>query len=71
MAQTKEFIVGISGIEGSTKYTPQAAKVNGVSGRLWIRRRCDGRSWGYEGRVFVNKYAEEIEVHATVDEALE
>jgi len=56
---TIEFIVGY------TKYTPRAAIVNGVSGRIWVKRRNIESAWIRQGSIFVRKAATESEVEAS------
>ena len=70
-AQKSEFIVGLSGAEGSKKYTPRTATVNGKAGRIWGRRQLIDGAWILQGSVFVRAAATEAEVHATVDEQLD
>ena len=70
-AQKSEFIVGLSSAEGSKKYTPRTATVNGQSGRIWVRRQLINSAWVHQGSVFVRSHATEAEVHATVDEKLD
>ncbi len=56
---TKEFTVGY------TKYTPKTATVNGVDGRIWIKRKHVDGAWVHQGMNFVRKAAAEIEVEAS------
>lgn len=70
-AQKSEFIVGFSGAEGSKKYTPRTATVNGKAGRFWARRQLIDSAWVHQGWVFVRSAADAEEVFATVDEQLD
>ena len=63
-AQTKEFIVGLSGVEGSEKYTPRAATVNGIAGRIWVKRILKDGAWIHQGTQHVRNAANEAEVTA-------
>lgn len=56
---TKEFIVGY------TKYTPRTATVNGVAGRIWIKRKLIDNAWVHQGSTFVRKASAEIDVEAS------
>jgi hypothetical protein len=56
---TKEFTVGY------TKYTPRPATVNGVAGRIWVKRQHIDGAWVHQGSNFVRKAAAEIEVEAS------
>ena len=70
-AQTKEFVIGLTNQEGSKKYTPSTATVNGQKGRIWVRRQLIDGAWIHQGSAFVRASAAEIEVHAEVDEKLD
>ena len=59
-----EFIVGIYKAEGTQKFTPTSATVNGVKGRIWIKRRLTDGAWLHEGKQHVRKAACEVEVAA-------
>ena len=55
----KEFEVGFS------RYTPRAATVNGVAGRIWVKRQHIDGAWVHQGSTFARKAAPEIEVEAS------
>jgi hypothetical protein len=55
---TKEFTVGY------TKYTPRHATVNGVAGRIWVKREHVDGAWVHQGANFVRRAAVEVEVTA-------
>lgn len=66
-AANKEFVVGLSNVEGSQKFTPQAATVNGVKGRIWTKRVLQNGAWLHQGKAHVRSAAEEVEVTAAFD----
>ena len=70
MAQTTEFTIGFSGVDGSRKYTPKSATVNNRKGRIWTRSIFNSGAWVHDGKVFVRAAAEDIEVLSRVDENL-
>ena len=68
-AAKKEFILGLSNAEGSQKYTPRAATVNGVKGRIWTKRVLEDGNWIHAGKVHVRNAAHECEVTASFFDA--
>ena len=63
-AANKEFGIGLSNAEGSQKYTPSAATVNGIKGRIWTKRTLQDGCWIYQGQVHVPSNAAEAQVTA-------
>ena len=61
---TKEFLIGLSGYDGAQKFTPRAATVNGVKGRIWTKRVHTDGAWLHEGKQHVRSAACETEVTA-------
>ena len=66
-AATKEFIIGLVSIEGAQKFTPRAATVNGIKGRIWTKRTLENGAWIHQGKQHVRSAAEEAEVTAAFD----
>lgn len=66
-AATKEFIIGLSNVEGSRKFSPQVATVNGVKGRIWTKRILLDNNWVNQGQQFVRNGAYEVEIDASFD----
>ena len=67
-AATKEFTIGLSNVEGCQKYTPRAATVNGVAGRIWVKRVLENGAWIHQGSQHVRSAAQEVEVTAAFDQ---
>lgn len=67
-AATKEFIVGLSNVEGAQKFTPRAVTVNGIKGRIWTKRILENGAWVHQGAQHVRSAAHEVEVTAAFDE---
>lgn len=61
-AATKEFTIGLS-----QKYTPRAATVNGVAGRIWVKRVLENGAWVHQGSQHVRSAAQEVEVTAAFE----
>ena len=64
---TKEFTIGLSNVDECQKYTPRAATVNGVSGRIWVKRIFKDGAWINQGSQHVRSAAQEVEVTAAFD----
>lgn len=70
-AATQEFIIGLHNVEGTQKFTPSAATVNGVKGRIWTKRILQNGAWVHQGKQHVRSAAEEVEVTAAFDAEFE
>lgn len=64
---SKEFLIGLGGVEGTEKFTPRAMTLNGVRGRHWTRRKLIDGAWVHQGKQFVRRGAAEVEVTAAFD----
>ena len=60
-AATKEFFIG------SQKFTPRAATVNGLKGRIWVKRILQDGGWVHAGSAHLRSSAHEVEVTAAFD----
>ena len=60
-AATKEFVIG------SKKFTPRTATVNGVKGRIWVKRILHDGGWVHAGSAHVRSAAQEVEVTAAFE----
>ena len=60
-AATKEFVTG------SQKFTPRTATVNGVKGRIWVKRILQDGGWVPAGSAHVRSAAQEVEVTAAFE----
>jgi len=61
---TQEFTIGLTNVEGCQKYTPRAATVNGIKGRIWTKRIHENGAWVHQGQQHVRSAASETEVTA-------
>ena len=64
---TKEFTIGLPSVDGCQKYTPRAATVNGIKGRIWVKRILTDGAWVHQGSQHVRSAAHEVEVTAAFD----
>ena len=64
---TQEFTIGLHNVNGCQKYTPSAATVNGVKGRIWVKKTLIDGSWVHQGQQHVRSAAHEVEVTAAFD----
>jgi hypothetical protein len=62
------FTIGLVGVVGSTKYTSEPMKYNGVQGRMWTKRVQVEGGLQHVGKQFVRDGAEEVEVTAAFDD---
>jgi len=68
-AITKEFIVGLSNVEGAQKFTPRSATVNNVQGHIWVKRVLTDNAWVHQGSQHIRKGADEVEVECAFESA--